>query len=29
LEDNMALVNLLEGWGATHYRTYRIYDKKI
>ncbi|MBI9099339.1 MAG: hypothetical protein JEY91_12720 [Spirochaetaceae bacterium] len=29
LEDNMALVNLLEGWGAEHYRTYRIYDKKI
>ncbi|MDA3811996.1 MAG: GNAT family N-acetyltransferase [Spirochaetaceae bacterium] len=29
LEDNLALINLLEGWGAKHYRTYRIYDKKI
>lgn len=29
LEDNLALVNLLDGWGAKHYRTYRIYDKNI
>ncbi len=29
IEDNMALVNLLNGWGAKHYRTYRIYDKNI
>ena len=29
LEDNLALTNLLEGWGAEHYRTYRIYEKNI
>ena len=29
LEDNMPLINLLEGWGAKMYRKYRIYDKKI
>ncbi len=29
LEDNLTLVNLLEGWGAKHYRTYRIYEKNI
>jgi len=29
LEDNMPLVNLLEGWGATQYRKYRIYEKSI
>jgi len=29
LEDNINLTNLLENWGAEHYRTYRIYEKKI
>ena len=29
LEDNLTLVNLLEGWGADRYRTYRLYDKNI
>ncbi len=29
LEDNLSLVNLLNGWGAKMYRTYRIYEKNI
>jgi hypothetical protein len=29
LEDNMNLRNLLEGWGTTHYKTHRIYGKKL
>lgn len=29
LEDNINLTNLLENWGAEHYRTYRIYEKNI
>lgn len=29
LEDNINLTNLLVNWGAEHYRTYRIYEKKI
>jgi GNAT superfamily N-acetyltransferase len=29
LEDNYALRNLLETWGTTMYRTYRVYGKKL
>ncbi|RKX75247.1 MAG: hypothetical protein DRP87_15005 [Spirochaetes bacterium] len=29
LEDNYPLRNLLEAWGTTHYRTYRIYGKEL
>jgi GNAT superfamily N-acetyltransferase len=29
LEDNISLTNLLDGWGAKMYRTYRIYEKNI
>jgi len=28
-EDNMPLRNLVENWGAKHYRTYRVYRKKV
>ncbi|MEW5816908.1 MAG: hypothetical protein AB1798_16115 [Spirochaetota bacterium] len=29
LEDNLDLINLLNNWGAWHYRTYRIFGKNL
>ena len=29
LENNLDLRNLLENWGAEHYRTHRVYDKEL
>ncbi len=29
LESNMVLRNMLEKWGAKHYRTYRVYGKGL
>ncbi len=29
LESNMVLRNMLEKWGAKHYRTYRVYGKEL
>ena len=29
LENNLELRNLLENWGAEHYRTHRVYEKEL
>jgi hypothetical protein len=29
IEDNYPMRNLLDNWGAEHYRTYRVYSKAL